>query len=180
MDIPKGYCQCGCGQKTNVAPQKIKSLGMEKGEPYKFVYNHHNRGDNHWLWKGRTERKDAIYITTPDRGRVREHILIVEKALGHSIPGGVEIHHVNENPFDNSSGNLVVCQDSAYHKLLHQRTRSLKACGHVGWRKCRFCKEYGNPESMLISKKKDKSDQYYHAACGAKYKRDRKKEVMPV
>lgn len=57
---------------------------------------------------------------------VQEHILIVEKALGKSIPKGAVIHHVDENPQHNWNTNLVLCQDKAYHWLLHARQRVLK------------------------------------------------------
>ena len=58
-----------------------------------------------------------------------EHILIAERALGRYLPDGAEIHHVDENKRNNANRNLVICQDSAYHKLLHVRTRVLKAGG---------------------------------------------------
>lgn len=42
MEIPYGFCKCGCGQKTNVAPQRRFSCGrwMVKGEHYDFVLGH--------------------------------------------------------------------------------------------------------------------------------------------
>lgn len=33
--------------------------------------------------------------------------------------------HGDPNPADNSRGNLVICQDQAYHFLLHRRARML-------------------------------------------------------
>lgn len=40
QDIPYGYCHCGCGQKTNLAPQSDKRKGWTKGEPMRFVFGH--------------------------------------------------------------------------------------------------------------------------------------------
>lgn len=62
--------------------------------------------------------------------RTMEHIVIVERAIGRKLPAGAEVHHVNGNGRDNRPSNLVVCQDKAYHKLLHRRLRIVKAGGN--------------------------------------------------
>lgn len=54
------------------------------------------------------------------------HILKAEKALGHPLPDGAEIHHLNLDHRDDGPGNLVVCPDHAYHLLLHRRTKELE------------------------------------------------------
>ena len=38
--IPEGYCQCGCGGKTKLAPQTNRKLGWVRGEPIKFIVGH--------------------------------------------------------------------------------------------------------------------------------------------
>lgn len=40
FDIPYGYCHCGCGQKTNLARQNLKSKGWIRGEPLRFLPGH--------------------------------------------------------------------------------------------------------------------------------------------
>jgi predicted XRE-type DNA-binding protein len=40
IEIPYGYCQCGCGQKTNIAKRTEKRIGHTKGEPLRFVLGH--------------------------------------------------------------------------------------------------------------------------------------------
>lgn len=97
------------------------------------------------------------------------HVLIAERALGHRLPNGAEVHHVNENKLDNRAENLVICPNHAYHFLLHQRTRALEACGHAGWRKCKLCKTYDSPENLYINKNK-----VFHRACNAEYQRNRR------
>lgn len=40
QDIPYGYCHCGCGQKTKIAPQNLIRLGWIKGEPIRYITGH--------------------------------------------------------------------------------------------------------------------------------------------
>ena len=43
-EIPYGYCECGCGRKTNIAKQNNKRYGWVKGEPKRFLRGHNSRG----------------------------------------------------------------------------------------------------------------------------------------
>ena len=38
--IPAGICQCGCGQRTKLAPYTYPPKGWIKGEPYPYVRGH--------------------------------------------------------------------------------------------------------------------------------------------
>lgn len=42
-DVPYGYCWCGCGYKTNIAPTTWAPHLRVKGEPYRFLPNHQSR-----------------------------------------------------------------------------------------------------------------------------------------
>lgn len=41
--IPYGDCQCGCGERTKIAPQTSTRLGWVRGEPIRFVNGHQAR-----------------------------------------------------------------------------------------------------------------------------------------
>jgi hypothetical protein len=49
--VPHGYCQCGCGEKTRIAPQSSRRRGWMKGEPLAFI-------NGHGRWAGR--RRPAV------------------------------------------------------------------------------------------------------------------------
>jgi hypothetical protein len=89
-------------------------------------------------------------------GSVYEHVLIAEKALGRYLPDGVEIHHVDENPANNSPSNLVICPSKAYHKLLHYRARILKMGGnpstHAHCSTCNLLKPFAEFNAAKSSK----------------------------
>lgn len=42
-EIPYGYCQCGCGEKTNIIKASCKSKGKIRGEPSRYLPGHHTR-----------------------------------------------------------------------------------------------------------------------------------------
>lgn len=161
MLIKKGLCQCGCGEETTIAKCNDLRNGWIKGQPIRFINGHNasNRtGLGHPNWNGgKTLDHGYVLILKPDHpkanyyGYVREHILIAEKVLGKLLPEGAVVHHINENKADNRKENLVICENDAYHQLLHRRMRALKTCGNPNWRKCWICKEYDDPENLYIN-----------------------------
>jgi len=159
MGIPEGLCQCGCGRRT---------VG-------KFISGHNSKGENNPAWNGGIKIKTTgrVLIWVPDhpradsQGYVRRSILIVEKALRHSLPLEAKIHHVNCNESDDSRGNLVVCEDQAYHLFLHQRKRAHDDCGHADWKRCRRCGHYSPKEEMRTHD--ERSNSWSHPECVRKY-----------
>jgi hypothetical protein len=100
-----------------------------------------------------------------DGRRTYEHITVAEKALGKRLPERAIVHHANEAKWDNRPGNLVVCPDEAYHRLLHMRMTARDVCGNPNWRKCWICGKYDDP-AFLRGKR-----QLEHVECGRAYGR---------
>ncbi len=72
---------------------------------------------------------------------VAEHRLVAESALGKHLEKCHPVHHVDEDRSNNANGNLVICQDTAYHLLLHARKRVVDAGGNPNLEKvCGSCK----------------------------------------
>ncbi len=148
------------------------------------------RGSYSPSWKGGLVKYARGYLRryAPDHprvdssGRVADHILVAEKALGCYLPLKVEVHHVNENKSDNRNCNLVICEDSAYHKLLHIRMRVLKAGGDPNTHKlCNRCHQPLTFDKFTTNKSAGDGLSQYCRLCFSAYKkvwrRNRRMEV---
>lgn len=181
MKIEYGFCNCGCGNKTNIARQNFNKLGVKKGESFKFLRGHCSRLDNKLYVDGIMHMHGYRYIFTKNHprteshGYVPEHVLVIEKAIGKYLPKGSIPHHVNGERSDNRKVNLVLCQDYAYHNFIHARIRAFKACGYANWRKCNFCKKYDRPENLYIgpANHRGHAGSSWHKSC--RYDYDHKK-----
>jgi hypothetical protein len=174
----KGFCECGCGQKTNLARQTNKKWGHVKGEPVRFIRGHqgnlnkyrsgkakHNCGYEMILVKG--------HPRADNRGYVPKSILVIEEVMGKYLHPNSIPHHIDLNKTNDNKNNLVVCEDRDYHNLLHRRLKALRECGHATWRKCSFCKQYDDPEALVIGKRqKTGSQKIYHRECRNKSRRE--------
>ncbi len=68
------------------------------------------------------------------------HRLRAELALGKPLPRGVIVHHADGSRRDDAP--LVICQDRAYHNLLHRRMRVKAAGGNPNTDlRCSYCKQ---------------------------------------
>lgn len=92
-----------------------------------------------------------------------EHIMLVEKLLGHKLPQGARIHHLDGNGKNNSHDNLVVCPSESYHKLLHIRQEAMAATGSYEARRCTHCGQHDKTENL--KKLPSLAESYYHRSC---------------
>jgi hypothetical protein len=128
-------CECGCGRETVIAKKTSRRDGTVRGRPNRFILGHHiGRGEASITWKGGRSVMGSGYVRVyvpghhrATNGYVLEHIIVAEKALGRPLEEKHPVHHFDLNRANNANSNLVICEDEAYHKLLHQRQRALEA-----------------------------------------------------
>lgn len=114
-----GICECGCGEFTRVATRDEPRWGWVKGVPRRFLSGHNRR---------LVPRDPESYPRVSLAGEsTRIHRIRAERALGKPLPKGAQVHHANGT---RDSGPLVICQDVAYHRLLHARMRVRDAGGN--------------------------------------------------
>lgn len=136
----------------------------------------YRKGSEHPQWKGGMAVINGyIAIKQPNHprahqpnGHVYEHILVAEHALGHFLPLHALVHHVNQDPRDNRPCNLVICEDQAYHMLLHKRLRGYLANGNPDSRKCTYCKQYDTPKNLAFVR----NGTICHRSCRQRYQQD--------
>jgi len=135
-------CACGCG-----LPSRQKTL-----------QGHHRRLI---VARGYAEREGKL-----------AHRLRAERALGHTLPAGAVVHHVDGTK--SMASPLVICQDQTYHALLHRRTVIVRAGGNPNtdaW--CSGCRK-PLPRSVFSPAKTASGVYGYCRPCKAARERQRR------
>jgi len=113
--IPYGYCQCGCGQKTKLASETHLSKGITKGKPNRYIFGHNRKYDQEkqdklfwskvaitaddnqcWLWKG--GKSSSGYGNVGRRGRQERAHRVAWSYPNYIIPEGMFVCHSCDNP----------------------------------------------------------------------------------
>lgn len=76
LEIPYGYCHCGCGQKTPIAKATNKQRGKVKGEPMRYINGHNARKhfpepEPRYCECGCGELAPIAKVTNATRGAIR-------------------------------------------------------------------------------------------------------------
>lgn len=159
----------GCENKREARGwcKKHYEKWWRNGDPFAGFEKKHKDGEGYI-------NQDGYRIMETNGTRKREHVAIIEQALGHPIPKKAETHHVDGKRSHNVNSNLVLCNSRAYHMLLEIRTRAYRACGHAGWRKCQYCQQYDKQENMYAHPSESR---FRHRACFNEYRMTRKRNI---
>lgn len=129
MEFPKGFCECGCGEKTNLAPCTRKAISQVKGEPLRYLNGHQSRGHNQGAangrWKGGKIFNKALgrwMVSRGDGVLVGRSRVVMREHLGRNLGREEVVHHINGDKTDDRIENLQL-MDLAEHTRLHNRMR---------------------------------------------------------
>lgn len=107
MNVPFGYCQCGCGGKTVVSRVTDSSRGYVAGQPRAFLPFHRRRlstvdyivddTTGCWVWQLARNGAGGGYGVMRNGGRQQPaHRVYYERLVG-PIPEGLVIDHLCRN-----------------------------------------------------------------------------------
>ena len=96
-------------------------------------------------------KPDSELVVPRHSGQAHLHRLRAERALGKPLPPLAVVHHADGSIRDEAP--LVICENRAYHNLLHARMRVKAAGGDPNTQAlCSVCREVKPFEAFSLNK----------------------------
>jgi hypothetical protein len=109
QDTPYGFCHCGCGEKTRIAPQSHTKLGWVKGEPIRYIGGHNTRSSPVayleqdtgydtpcWIWQRSLNDRGYGYLRHQGQCRLAHRVYWTE--ANGPVPPGMQLDHLCRKP----------------------------------------------------------------------------------
>lgn len=112
-----------------------------------------------------------------------EHIIVAENALGKPLPKGAIVHHHDQDRSNNKNTNLVICENTSYHQIIHARMNLIAIGADPDKEKrCWDCKQIKPLEEFTAERDRYDGRAKRCKKCRAAYQRERriKKATMLV
>lgn len=157
IDIPYGYCHCGCGQKTTIPDSTDRSNGKIKGQPRKYVRFHHRTlagplyvedESGCWIWQRSYRGAYGQWGSRRDGGTRLAHRALYEHLVG-PVPDGYDLDHLCRNPACVNPDHLepVTHRENMRRgsnaRLTAAQVGEIRRLSDSGVRNRDICKQYG-------------------------------------
>lgn len=106
MNVPYGYCHCGCGGKTSVARRTRADGSAVKGRHVRYIKHHHVAMKGYtvqpsgcWEWDGKLHPDGYATVKVRIDGEPKTmmaHRWVYEREVG-PIPDGMQLDHLCRN-----------------------------------------------------------------------------------
>jgi DNA-binding XRE family transcriptional regulator len=141
--MSKGFCECGCGRKTNVAKKTDRSSGRVKGKHFRYCRGHHFRipakkrfwekvkkSDGCWEWQAHCNQLGYGTFVFRNKPWLAHRVSWV--LCRGEIPKGKLVLHHCDNPGCVNPDHLYIGtnQDNTNDKMERGRINPVKGSRH--------------------------------------------------
>lgn len=115
-------CECGCGLPAPIATYTDKRYGWIKGQPKRFIHNHHHRGHrnvNYNMGLTFDKSQNRWFIRCRDGSYVAYARAVMECHLKRHLKKHEVVHHINGDPSDDRLENLQLMTNQRIHRKHH-------------------------------------------------------------
>ena len=118
-------CECGCGQPAPIATYTSEKYGWVKGQPKRFIHNHHHRGKrnvnfNNGLCFDKSQKR--WFVHARDRKYIAYARAVMESHLRRALLPGEVVHHINRDRTDDRLENLRLYSSNGAHMRAHRHS----------------------------------------------------------
>jgi HNH endonuclease len=158
--IPHGFCQCGCGRRTNIA--RDNDRGFRKGEPYAYLAGHYPRTLKQryvvedrgyetpcWIWQMAMQDNGYGHFADRSTGYTgTAHRWFYEQEHGPTPPGAQHDHLCRVKACVNPTHlELVTCAENARRgdnaKLTYEDVAEIKRLRATGLFQREVAEQFG-------------------------------------
>lgn len=175
-NIPEGYCQCGCGQRTKVPTRNDASKGWVKGVPMPYLRGHYNKahgipayqkkflsesriGDKNPNWKNGIyfDRHHGRWmIRCRDGSSDQFAVAIARNKYGRFPTPGEVVHHLDGCKTNDCPENIIILPAEEHNRLhakLNPISKTSESCYRGGLKGGQTTKNrYGSEYYKRISR----------------------------